>query len=116
MSANLLALSMQVPARAVYLSDGPDRTYKIGNRALVFEHTALKDIGFKLKESGMVVHALRFLGQKRISPDVIGKLQQRFATKMQKRILADTTTATGWVRAVIQQMSSEKGSSHAEDC
>ena len=30
-AANLLGLSTQVPARAVYLSDGPDRSYKIGN-------------------------------------------------------------------------------------
>jgi hypothetical protein len=30
-AANLLGLSTQVPARAAYLSDGPDRSYKIGN-------------------------------------------------------------------------------------
>lgn len=38
---NLLGLSTQVPSRAVYLSDGPDRNYKIGSTSLVFEHTAL---------------------------------------------------------------------------
>jgi hypothetical protein len=37
---NLLGLSTQVPARIVYLSDGPDRSYRLGNSALVFEHTA----------------------------------------------------------------------------
>src|SRR5260370_35207911 len=31
---NFLGLSTQVPARAVYLSDGPDRVYQIGNTAL----------------------------------------------------------------------------------
>ena len=35
---NFLGLSTQVPARAVYLSDGPDRLYQIGNTALAFEH------------------------------------------------------------------------------
>jgi hypothetical protein len=29
----------------VYLSDGPDRVYQVGNTALVFEHTALKESG-----------------------------------------------------------------------
>jgi len=39
---NLLGLSTQVPAHAVYLSDGPDRSYTIGRTKLAFEHTALK--------------------------------------------------------------------------
>ncbi|MFN0106349.1 MAG: DUF6088 family protein [Bryobacteraceae bacterium] len=108
MAANLLALSTQVPARAVYLSDGPGRSYKVGNRTLVFEHTALKDARFKLRESGLAVHALKFLGQKRITPSVIEKLRRVFSPAIQKKILADTTTATGWVRAAIQEMSNGK--------
>jgi hypothetical protein len=52
---NFLGLSTQVPARAVYLSDGPTRVYQVGNMALVFEHTALKESGVKLKESGLIV-------------------------------------------------------------
>src|SRR5207248_6126475 len=39
---NLLGLSTQVPAHAVYLSDGPDRSYTVGRTTLDFEHTALK--------------------------------------------------------------------------
>jgi hypothetical protein len=46
---NFIGLSTQVPARAVYLSDGPDRAYQVGNTALVFEHTALKESGVKLR-------------------------------------------------------------------
>ncbi len=52
---NLLGLSTQVPARAVYLSDGPDRSYTIGRTKLAFEHTALKEAGFKLPESRLIV-------------------------------------------------------------
>lgn len=104
MAANALALSTQVPGRAVYLSDGPDRSYRVGNRILVFKHTALKDAGFKLRESGLVVHALRHLGQKRIGPEVIATLRNKFPPAMRKKILADTVTATGWVRAAIEKM------------
>ena len=60
---NFIGLSTQVPARAVYLSDGPDRAYQVGNSALVFEHTASKESGVKLKESGLIVQALKSLGQ-----------------------------------------------------
>src|SRR5882762_4813579 len=70
---NFLGLSTQVPARAVYLSDGPDRVYQIGNTALAFEHTALKESGIELKESGLIVQALKSLGQERITPGIISK-------------------------------------------
>jgi len=72
---NFLGLSTQVPARATYLSDGPDRVYQIGNTALVFEHTALKESGVDLKESGLIVQALKSLGQERITPEVIAKIR-----------------------------------------
>jgi uncharacterized protein DUF6088 len=52
---NLLGLSTQVPARALYLSDGPDRAYTIGKMLLAFEHAALKESGFKLRESSLIV-------------------------------------------------------------
>jgi site-specific DNA-cytosine methylase len=58
---NLLGLSTQVPARLVYLSDGPDRSYTVGKTSLAFEHTALKEAGFKLQESRLVVQALMLL-------------------------------------------------------
>jgi hypothetical protein len=59
---NLLVLSTQLPARVVYLSDGPDRSYQIGNTTLAFEHTALKEAGFRMRETGLIVQALKSVG------------------------------------------------------
>lgn len=105
---NLLGLSTQVPARAVYLSDGPDRSYQVGTTSLVFEHTALKEAGFKLKESGLIVQALRSLGQDRITPEVISKIRAWLPASLRPKILADTKTATGWAYAAIQQIVQEE--------
>jgi Family of unknown function (DUF6088) len=105
---NLLGLSTQVPARAIYLSDGPDRTYKLGNTSLVFEHTALKEAGFKLRESGLIVQALKSLGSERITPEVISKIRAWLPESLRKKVLADTKTATGWVYAAIQQITQEE--------
>lgn len=101
---NILGLSTQVPARIVYRSDGPDRRYKVGNTSLVFEHTALKEAGFKLRESGLIVQALRSLGQERVTPEVITKIQSWLQPSLRSKVLADTKTATGWVYAAIQRI------------
>jgi hypothetical protein len=104
---NFLGLSTQVPARAIYLSDGPDKTYQIGNMTLVFEHTALKESGVKLKESGLIVQALKSLGSEQITPEVITKIREWLPKPLRAKVLADTKTATGWVYSVIQQIAQE---------
>ena len=104
---NLLGLSTQVPARVVYLSDGPNRSYAIGNTPLAFEHTALKEAVFKLRESRLVVQALKAFGEKRITPKLISQIRAQFDRALRQRMLLDTKTATGWVYAAIQQIAKE---------
>lgn len=104
---NLLGLSTQVPARAVYLSDGPDRSYTVGKTCLAFEHTALKEAGFKLPESRLIVQALKAYGENRITPKIIALIRKKFDRALRQRILIDTKTATGWVYAAIQEIAKD---------
>jgi hypothetical protein len=101
---NILGLSAQVPARVVYRSDGPDRNYKVGNTSLVFEHTALKEAGFKMRESGLIVQALRSLGQEHVTPEVITKIRSWLPPSLLSKVVEDSKTATGWVYATIQRI------------
>lgn len=104
---NLLGLSTQVPGRPVYLSDGPTRSYKIGNFTLEFKKAALKDVGFKHRESGLVVQALKALGKERINDNVIASIRSRLDEKARKRVLKETVTATGWVYDAIKRICAE---------
>jgi hypothetical protein len=104
---NLLGLSTQVPARVVYLSDGPNRSFSIGKTSLAFEHSTLKEAGFKLRESRLLVQALKAFGEDRISPTVISQIRKQFKPALRQKILVDTKTATGWVYAAIQRIAKE---------
>jgi len=106
---NLLGLSTQIPGRLVYLSDGPNRQYDIGNYTLEFKKSALKDVGFKYRESGLIVQALKALGQERVDEAVITTLRKQFDEKVCKQILKDTVTATGWVYEAIKRICGERG-------
>jgi hypothetical protein len=90
--------------RAVYLSDGPDRSYTVGRTKLDFEHTALKEAGFKLAESRLLVQALKAFGEGRVTPKVITQIRRQFDLAPRQRIFLDTKTATGWVYAAIQEI------------
>lgn len=106
---NLLGISLQVPGRPVYLSDGPNRQYEIANYTLEFKKSALKDIGFKHRESGLVVQALKALGKERVDDAVIAAIRKQLDVAACKRVLKDTVTATGWVYETIKRICGERG-------
>lgn len=101
---NLLGLSTQVPASYVYLSDGPSRRYEVMGQNLTFKKSALKNIGFKYRESTLLVQALMALGKEQIAPEVIGKLRLWLKPELREKVLKDTRSSTGWVYEAIQQV------------
>ena len=104
---NLLGLSTQVPGRWVYLSDGPSREYPIGEdgrQTLAFRKSPLKDTGFKHRESGLLVQALKALGKERVDAQVIETLRSRLEPKLRRQILADTRAVSGWILQIIKQV------------
>lgn len=105
---NLLGLSTQVPGRLVYLSDGPNRQYDIGNYTLEFKKSVLKDVGFKYRESGLLVQALKALGKERLDESVIATLRKQLDETACRRVLKDTVTATGWVYEAIKRVCGER--------
>ncbi len=104
---NLLGLSTQVPAKWVYLSDGPNREYEIGNHTLAFKKSVLKDVGFKHRESGLIVQALKALGKDRVDQSTIDMIRKRLYLKDCARILMDTRSVTGWIYQIIKQVCRE---------
>ena len=104
---NLLGLSTQVPGRWVYLSDGSGREYKIGEQSLVFKKSALKDVGFKYRESGLVVQALKALGREHVDRKVTEGIRQHLEPKVRDRILKDTRPVIGWIYEAIKQICKE---------
>ena len=104
---NLLGLSTQVPGRWVYLSDGPSREYPIGEagrQTLAFRKSPLKDTGFRHRESGLLVQALKALGKERVDTNAVETLRSRLEPKLRRQILADTRAVSGWILQIIKQV------------
>ncbi len=104
---NIVGLSTQVPARITYLSDGPNKTYKLGKTTLAFETTALKESGFKLPESALVVQSLKSLGQNRTTNAVISKIRKWLKPELRHKVLKDTRSVSDWVYQAIKKICRE---------
>ena len=101
---NILGLSTQVVAKYIYLSDGGNRIYDIMGTTLEFKKSSLKNIGFKYKESSLIVQALKALGQEHVDSSTIKKIQNQIDEKMYDKILKDTKTATSWIYETIKEI------------
>ena len=104
---NLLGLSTQVPVQAIYLSDGPRKTFEIDTRKLYFKKRSLKESGFKLRESELVVQSLKALGRERITSDVLKKLRKSIPASIWRKMVRDTRTAPAWVHEIIRALDNE---------
>ncbi len=104
---NLLGLSMQVPARWAYVSDGPTREYKVGDNTLAFIKSGLKERAFIYRESALVVQAIKALGKERVDQRTIAKIRRQLNPETRRRVLRDTRTVTAWIYRVIKQVCEE---------
>jgi hypothetical protein len=103
-AANALGLSTQVPARAVYLTSGNSKRVKIGKQTIDLRRTAPKNITSSSEVSGMVIQALRHLGQDGVDQKVIEKLKSNLADVDKENLKKDSKIAPEWMRHVIAEI------------
>lgn len=107
---NILGLSTQIPAKYIYLSSGSNKSYELCDGInLEFKKSALKNIGFKYKESSLIVQALNHIGKDYIDDIMIKKIQDKLNDNLCEKIIKDTATATGWIHDTIKLICQKKG-------
>ena len=103
-AANALGLTTQVPAKAVYLSDGPTRSLRLGKRTLLFKHVEPKTLGAASEVNGLVVQALRYLGKAGVADATVGRLTRTLSAADRKALLGDTQYSTDWIHEVAKRI------------
>jgi len=103
-AANLLGLSTQVPMRVVYLTDGRARTVQVGNQQIILKNTTPKNMATAGKISGLVIQALRHLGQQQVDDGVVRKLDQRLDVDARRQLMKDIRYAPAWIAEIFRQL------------
>ncbi len=103
-AANLLGLTEQVPARIVFLTDGSDRTVRIKKQQLVLKRTTPKNMATAGRLSGLVIQALRYLGQDSVDDKIIGILRKKLSSGDKRRLIDDLRFAPVWIGAIFRKL------------
>ena len=102
-AANLLGLSDQVPMKIVFLTDGPTRSVQVGKQTITLKRTTPKNMATAGRTSGLVIQALRHLGQRYVDDKLISQLRKRLSDDDKKQLLKDLIYAPAWVADVMRR-------------
>ena len=106
-AASLLGVSTQVPAQAVYLTDGTTRVLKVdlgdGRGFDIHFKRSTRRAGGDAK-AGLALRALHFLGRDGVDDTAIRRLRASLADSDVRALAALRSKATGWMRSIINRI------------
>ena len=106
-AANVLGLSEQVPAKAVFLTDGPSRTVKIGPTTIQLRRTTPRNMAAADRLSGLLIQALREFGEEQITPARIAHLKRTLPADKRRELLKDLRLAPAWMHPIFRNLAEE---------
>lgn len=109
-AANLLGLSTQVPMKVTYLTDSLSRTVQIGKRQIILKRTTPRNMATAGKISGLVIQALRHLGQKRVDQQIITQLDRLLDDQAKSKLMKDIRHAPAWIADIFRDLAGKEKS------
>jgi len=106
-AANALGLSEQVPAKVVFLTDGPARTVKIGPTTIQLRRTTPKNMETAGRLSGLLIQALRELGQGHMTAAQLSHLKRTIPADKRRELLKDLRFAPAWMHPIFKELAEE---------
>ncbi len=101
-AANRLGLSEQVPAKVVFMTDGPSRKLRIGKQTIELRHTSPRNMAAASRTSGLVIAALRELGQDDVNTRRIAHLRNLLSPADRAELLNDLALAPAWMHPFLR--------------
>jgi hypothetical protein len=103
-AANLLGLSEQVRAKAVFLTDGPSRTVRIGPTTIQLRRTTPRNMEAAGRLSGLLMQALRELGEERVTPERREHLKRTLPADQRRELVKDLRLAPAWMHPIFREL------------
>lgn len=103
-AANQLGLSEQVPAKIVFLTDGRARRVKIGPQEIRLQRTSPRNMATAGRLSGLIIQALRYLGQAHVDDKTLARLKQKLKDTDAKSLMKDVAYAPAWIGDILRRL------------
>lgn len=103
-----LGLSVQVPTKLVYLTDGTPREIRIGKNIIKFKSTTPKKMSLKGELSSLIIQALEELEVKNIEPTIESRIKELLEKEDLHILKQDLKKATATVAEYLLNLINAK--------
>lgn len=101
--ANAMGFTTQVPVREVYLTSGPSRWLKLGNRKIELKHGARWQLVMGKRPAGQALRALTWLGPGR-APEALQQLRGKLTPQEWEAMRRVRATLPSWMARAVSEV------------
>lgn len=101
--ANALGMTTQVPTREIFLTSGPTRTLRLGNRIVELKHGSRWQLALGERPAGKAIRALSWLGPEQ-APSALRILQTKLPAEEWAALHAARAVLPGWMARAVSEM------------
>lgn len=102
--ANTLGLTTQMPTREVFLTSGPSRKLRLGNRNVELKHGSRWQLALGKRPAGMVIRALSWLGSEQ-APAALKILNGKLPAAEWEAMRAARAVMPSWMARAVSEVS-----------
>ncbi len=106
-AANLIGLSEQVPMKVVFLTTGTPRRVRVGRQEIILKRTTPRQMATAGRVSGLVIQALRYLGQRQVDTKSLSSLRSRLNVQDRLQLMRDARMAPAWIARHLRELAKE---------
>ena len=104
-AAHSLGLSQQVPAQAVYLTDGFSKVVNVGNQTLKFVHVSPKKMLGADTKGGLVIQALYYFGKNNLDETfLVPRIRALLNDKDKETLISLAPKTPLWMQPILKKI------------
>lgn len=94
---NMLGLDTQVPARIVYVTSGPSKTYTYSRYKIELKHCTASNLLGRLETTRLVIQSLKALGKDHMDENIVNTLARNLSVKQVNTLVEESRGLASWV-------------------
>ncbi len=103
-SANRLGLTTQVPAKAVFYTDGRSRRLKLGHEIIDLRHVSPRRMSAAETGAGPIIEALRTLGPEHATESIGAALAKQLDDRTKDDLIEHLHEAPEWMKPLLRKV------------
>lgn len=109
-AAQRLGFSTQVPAQPVFYTNGPSRSFRLGNLNVKLKKVQPRKMALAGRPAGNAFSALWYLGKEEVSPQTFWKLKEQLPEKEFEVLIKHRSLMPGWMTEPLRQFEKAQAS------